>query len=246
MKEALQQIIGWAVIASISAWLFQRQAETIFSVFFFFATFILLKEFSEKYHFKKMSDLLDTTAGMAIIWAILTWLFPNYSEEIALVLSILLAISVIGDLIDPDKKKIYSLIDGAYYVHLDDIYAKSGIKSKEKFNEIINSLVDENKATVSCDVLIATKDVASNIRMQYLELIDNAFSMGDSLLSMKQIIKSANMENMTDTQLKIAGTLIDDLINKDESIEIIDMPEVTLYKKIGMIENTRYVELELD
>lgn len=34
MKEALKQFIGWAVIASISAWLFPRQAETIFFCIF--------------------------------------------------------------------------------------------------------------------------------------------------------------------------------------------------------------------
>lgn len=246
MKEALKQFIGWAVIASISAWLFPRQAETIFSVFFFYIAFVSLKAFFEMCHFKKMSELLDATAGMIMIGALLIWLFPNYSEEIVLVISIIWGLSLIGAFIDPDKKKIYSLIDSDYYVYLNDIYVKSGIKSKEKFNKMINSLVEENKVIVSCDDFIATKDVASNIKKQYLELIENSFSMGDGLLSMKQIISSAKMKNMTDTQLKIAGILIDDLIKKDESIEVIDMPEVTLYKKIGMIENTRYLELELD
>lgn len=246
MKEALKQIIGFAVIASISAWIFQRQADTIFSVFVFFATFTFLKAFFEKYHFNKMSELLDATAGTIMIGAILTWLFPNYSEEILTVLSILWVIAAIGSLIEPNERKIYSLIDGDYYVHLNDIYIKSGLKSREKFNKLIDGLIQENKVIVSCDNLIATADVAKNIKRQYIELIDNAFNMGSSLLSMEQIIKSANLDNMSNTQLEIAGLLLDDLINMDDSIEIIDMPEVTLYKKTGMIENTKYIELELD
>lgn len=111
------------------------------------------------------------------------------------------------------------MIESDYYVYLNDIYVKSGIKSKEKFNKMINSLVEENKVIVSCDDFIATKDVASNIKKQYLELIENSFSMGDGLLSMKQIINSAKMKNMTDTQLKIAEILIDDLIKKMKALK---------------------------